>query len=94
MQNPGYVHELAAIYLNGDHAEIRRLARRNGVNDSDLDAAIQTLKDLDPRRREIKIHDLYVLDAVEKGYAEGDPANETTWVLSQRAHGYYEPEGH
>lgn len=94
MRNPGYVHELAALYLVGDQTEIRRLVTSNGVDDSDLDAAIQTLKPLDPRGRENKILDRYVIDAVENGWAYGAPANETTWVLGQRARGYYEPRGH
>ncbi len=36
----------------------------------------------------------YVSDARDKGYAEGDPEVESSWVLGQRAHAYYDLKGH
>ncbi len=93
MRNPGYVHELAALYLDGK-LEIVAVAERNGVSDADLQAAVGNLRPLDPEAHQDKIHQLYVADAHEKGYAEGDPERETTWVLGQRAHAYYHLEGH
>ena len=89
MRNPGYVHELAAMNLDGI-PEIEAVAKRNGVTDADLQAAVRNLAPMDPAARQDRIHQLYVSDALEKGYAEGDPNRETTWVLGQRAHAYYD----
>lgn len=92
MRNPGYVHELAALHLGGS-LEIEALAKRNGVRDHDFQAALRDLAPMDPGARDDRIHHLYVSDALEKGYAEGDPDRETTWVLGQRAHAYYDLQG-
>lgn len=91
MRNPGYVHELAGIYLDGGGDETLALAQRNGVDRPDIDTAARTLQPLSPEQRDAKIHETYVADAQEQGYAYGDPANETTWVLAQRARDHYDP---
>ncbi len=93
MRNPGYIHELAALYLDGK-AEIVAVAKRNGVSDVDLQEAVANLTPLDREARLHEIHQLYVADAREKGYAEEDPERETTWVLGQRAHSYYDQQSH
>lgn len=92
MRNPGYVHELAAMHLDGS-PNIEAVAKRNGVRDADLQAVVSNLAPMDPTARQDLIHQLYVSDAVEKGYAEGNPNLETTWVLGQRAHAYYDLQG-
>jgi len=93
MRNPGYVYELAALSLDGKSG-IDALAKSNGVSEADLQAAVQTLRPLDHKARQAEIHQLYVDDAREKGYAEGDPEQETIWVLGQRAHAYDDLQGH
>jgi len=93
MRNPGYVHELAALYLDGRDPQTLAAARRNGVSDSDLATATAALEPLSNEDRLSKIHDLYVSDARDKGYAEGDPEVESSWVLGQRAHAYYDRKG-
>ncbi len=92
MRNPGYVHELAEIYLDGGGEETVKLAETNGVDKADLHAAMRALKAFDAEGRKAKIHEIYVIDAGEKGYAYGDPTMETTWVLAQRAMEYYQRE--
>ncbi|MBO1756452.1 hypothetical protein [Allobranchiibius sp. CTAmp26] len=89
MRNPGYVHELAALHLGGS-PDIEEVVNRNGVSNADLEEAIRNLAPMDPAARDARIHQLCVSDALEQGYAEGDPARETTWVLGQRAHAYYD----
>jgi len=89
IRNPGYVHELAALYLDGK-AEISAVAKSNGVSDVDLQEAVANLRPLDREALDHEIHRLYVADAREKGYAAEDPERETTWVLGQRAHAYYD----
>ena len=93
MRNPGYVHELAALYLDGRDPQTLAAARRNGVSDSDLATATAALEPLSNEDRLSKIHDLYVSDARDKGYAEGDAEVESSWVLGQRAHAYYDRKG-
>jgi len=92
MRNPGYVHELAATHLERT-SEIEEVAKRNDVTDADLQVTLRNLAAMDPVARQDRIHQLYVSDALEKGYAEGDPNRETTWVLGQRAHAYYDLQG-
>lgn len=86
MRNPGYVHELAAIHLAAAGALI---ADRDGVAREDLMAAAAALAPLSEWQRREKIRALYVADALEKGYAVGDPAGEATLVLRERALRYY-----
>jgi len=93
MRNPGYVHELAAQYLDGRDPQTLAAAQRNGVSDSDLATAMADLEHLSNEDRLRKNHDLYVFDARDKGYAEGNPEVESSWVLGQRAHAYYDLEG-
>jgi len=40
MRNPGYVHELAALYLDGRDPRTLATAQRNGVSDSELATAM------------------------------------------------------
>lgn len=87
MLNPGYVHELAKLALEGA-GDVGEVARRNGVRDEDLATATVALTDLSPTSRDELIHELYVADGREKGYLTA--ADEKTWVLSQRAHAFYD----
>ena len=89
VRNPGYVHELAAIFVEQDDPKIRLVAERNGVTDAELSAAVASLRPLTQTQRQRRVHELYVADAREQGYAVGDPAQESTWVLAQRADAHY-----
>ncbi len=83
---PGTFH----LYLKHKNTQTLAVAARNGVSKKDLDTAQRALKPLKADDRKKKIHELYVSDARDKGYAEGDPESESTWVLGQRAHAYYD----
>jgi len=89
MRNPGYVHELASSQLSGADVPDTNL---NGVSRADLDVATAALAPLSEWQRREMIHALYVKDALARGYAVGDPAGETTWILRQRAHDFYSRE--